>query len=177
MTPTPRATRLVRVADLQSFREAVLGLATEGPPLDARDRMVVVPTHAAAAHLVRGLEDEAMGLTGRVLLLPDLVTPRELTQRFGDRLSDPRPSLTGAEREVLLGVACRAARDQGAQPPFHLRPGLIADLEDPAAAGATDVDVPVAVLYVVSPDAPPLVGRLEGVDFFKRETVGHTLRS
>ena len=128
MTPTPRATRLVRVADLQSFREAVLGLATEGPPLDARDRMVVVPTHAAAAHLVRGLEDEAMGLTGRVLLLPDLVTPRELTQRFGDRLSDPRPSLTGAEREVLLGVACRAARDQGAQPPFHLRPGLIAEI-------------------------------------------------
>ena len=126
--PTPRATRLVRVADLQAFREAVVGLATDGSPLDARDRMVVVPTHAAAAHLLRGLEDEGLSVPGRALVLPDLVTPRELTLRFGERLGDLRPSLTAAEREVLLGVACRVARERGAEPPFRLRPGLIAEI-------------------------------------------------
>ena len=44
---TPRTTRLVRVPDLQAFRRAMVGLATGGSPLDARDRLVVVPTRAA----------------------------------------------------------------------------------------------------------------------------------
>jgi RecB family exonuclease len=127
-TPTPRATRLIRVADLQIFRAAVVSLATHGSPLDARERMVVVPTHAAAAHLVRSIEDEALGPGVRARVLPDLVTPRELVQRLGERLSETRPGLTEAEREVLLGVACRSAADQGAAPPFHLRPGLVAEI-------------------------------------------------
>ena len=36
--------------------------------------------------------------------------------------------LTPAEREVLLGVACRTAQQQGAEPPFQIRPGLIAEI-------------------------------------------------
>jgi RecB family exonuclease len=124
---TPRTTRLVRVPDLQAFREAVVSLAVEGAPLDARDRLVVVPTHAAAAHLLRTIEDYA--LPGRrAVLLPDLVTPSEVVGRLAERILPASRALTDAEREVLLGVAARAARDAGAEPPFRLRAGLVAEM-------------------------------------------------
>jgi RecB family exonuclease len=105
----------------------VIGLATMGSPVDARDRMVVVPTRAAASLLVRSIEDDVLG-TSQALALPDLATPRELVARLSERLSNSRPVLTSAQREVLLGVACRLAHEQGAEPPFQLRPGLIAEI-------------------------------------------------
>jgi len=116
------------VPDLQAFRHAVVGLATAGSPVEARDRIVVVPTHAAASLLVRTIEDSVLNSSTPAVVLPDLVTPRELVSRLGERLGHSRPVLTPAEREVLLGVACRAARGQGAEPPFQLRPGLIAEI-------------------------------------------------
>jgi RecB family exonuclease/inactivated superfamily I helicase len=122
---TPRTTRLVRVADLQAFRDAVITLATAGTPADARDRLVVVPTRAAAMQLVRSLED-ALPPNGAALL-PDMVTPNELVGVLAARLDAPPSILTGAEREVLLGVACRDARTGGAEPPFRLRSGLVAE--------------------------------------------------
>ena len=101
-------------------------LACEGTALDARDRLVLVPTRAAAAHLRDGIEARTIAASGAVIL-PDLVTPRELTQRFAERL-DARPVLTGAEREALLGAACRATRETGVEPPFEIRPGLISEI-------------------------------------------------
>ena len=74
---TPRTTRLVRAADLRSFRSALAALATDGSPLDARDRLVIVPTRAAAAHLVRSIEDRMAEAAGAVVL-PDFVTRGEL---------------------------------------------------------------------------------------------------
>ena len=124
---TPRSTRLVRVSNIQSFREAVVTLACEGSPLDARHRLIVVATRAAAAHLTRSIEDRVLPLQG-VAVFPEVAASRELTMRLGERLGAPRRMLTGAEREVLLGVACRAAKDAGAQPPFRLRPALIAEI-------------------------------------------------
>jgi RecB family exonuclease len=124
---TPRATRLVRAADLQVFRETAIALALDGPPLDARDRLVIVPTRAAAAHLLRSIED-ALVEAGGAALLPDLITPADIIERLASRLDGDRAVLTPAEREVLLGVACRAAKDAGADPPFRLRPGLIAEI-------------------------------------------------
>jgi len=126
--PTPRSTRLVRVPDLHAFRQTVIGLATSGSPLDARDRMIVVPTRAAASLLVRSIEDAILGASTQALALPDLVTPRELITRLAERLTQSRASLTPAQREVLLGVACRSAHEQGAEPPFQLRPGLVAEI-------------------------------------------------
>jgi RecB family exonuclease len=125
--PTPRVTRLIRVRDLRAFREAAIALAGEGLPLDARDRLVVLPTRAAAAHLLDGIEARAFA-RGRAVIVPDLVTPRELTERLAERLDTPRQMLTGAEREALLGSACRAAREAGHKPPFEIRPGLIAEI-------------------------------------------------
>ncbi len=128
---TPRTTQLVRTADLRAFRRALVDLAGTGTPLDARNRIIVVPTRAAAAHLLRTLEDQAFhasACSSGAMLLPDLITPAELVTRLADRLDVGRPVLTDAEREVLLGVACRAARDAGFDPPFRLRPGLIAEI-------------------------------------------------
>ena len=113
---------------MQAFRRALVGLATDGTPLDARDRILVMPTRAAASLMLRTIEDAVLGTSTGALALPDLVTPRELVVRLGERLGFARPLLTDAEREVLLGVACRAAQQRGAAPPFHLRPGLIAEI-------------------------------------------------
>jgi RecB family exonuclease len=126
--PTPRTTRLVRVPDLHAFRAAAVRLATDGSPVEARDRIIVVPTRAAATLLIRTLEDSTLGSARPAVVLPDLVTPRELVLRLSERLAASRPILAPAEREVLLGLACRAARQHGAEPPFHLRPGLIAEI-------------------------------------------------
>ena len=124
---TPRTTRLVRAPDLRGVRGAVVSLACEGTPFDIRDRLVVVPTRAAAAHLVRSIENRLLP-NQAAAALPELITPGELTTRFADRLVMSRPQLTDAEREALLGVACRAARDEGPAPPFRLRPALVAEM-------------------------------------------------
>jgi hypothetical protein len=139
---TPRATRLVRVANLQAFREVAVALALDGTPRAARDRLVVVPTRAAAAHLVRSIEDTLPAGGGR--LLPDLITPDELVPRLATRLPNRGRVLEPAEREVLLGVACRVAAENGAPPPFHLRPGLVAEIlsfYDALRWNQKDVDV------------------------------------
>ncbi|HYS24489.1 MAG TPA: PD-(D/E)XK nuclease family protein [Vicinamibacterales bacterium] len=137
---TPRTTRLVRAADLRSFRSALAALATGGSPLEARDRLLVCPTRAASHHLLRSIEDRMPA--GAALVLPDFVTRAELHERLFERIAAadevaPRKgapcegapcegaAYTTEEREALLAVACRAAIDAGAEPPFRVRPGLI----------------------------------------------------
>jgi RecB family exonuclease len=139
---TPRATRLVRAADLQTFRDAAAALACEGGATDARSRLVIVPTRAAGAHLIRSLEDRLTALRP-VVVLPDLATRDELAERLAARLDDPPTTPTAAEREVLMASACRDARDAGAEPPFALRPGLVAEIlqfYDELYRHQTDVD-------------------------------------
>jgi RecB family exonuclease len=117
---------LIRTADLQTFRDALVALATGGAPFDARNRLVVVPTRAAARHLLRAIEDRSIP-AGGVLVRPDMATPGELLFRLAGRLDTPPALLTGAEREVLLGVASRVAREDGTEPPFRLKPALVAE--------------------------------------------------
>jgi RecB family exonuclease len=121
---TPRVTRLVRVGSLQAFREAATSLAIQGSPLDSRDRLVIVPTRAAAEHLVRGIEHSSPSAS----ILPDFATASEIVRRFADRLPLSRPQLSGEEREVLLRVACRAVIAESIEPPFRVRPGLVAEM-------------------------------------------------
>ena len=124
---TPRTTRLVRVPDLQTFRRTVADLACEGSPREVRDRLVIVPTRAAAAHLTASIERRMVDPVSAIVL-PDFVTRAELCGRLAERLTDAPALLTGAEREVLMAVACRGAADAGTAPPFRLRPGLIAEI-------------------------------------------------
>ena len=110
---TPRTTRLIRVADLSAFRIALASLATarvlrSPPAIDS----ILVPTRAAAEQLRRSIEDRQ--LAGRpTLVLPDFVPVGELVTALAQRLVDLPPMLSDAEREALLGVACRDARDRG----------------------------------------------------------------
>ena len=124
---TARATRLVRVADLQAFREAIVALACDRDPFAARDRLVIVPTRAAGVHLLRLIEDTHVASCG-VAVLPDFVTAHEVIERLASRLPLDAPRLTGSEREVLLAVSCRTAAEAGTEPPFRLRPGLVAEM-------------------------------------------------
>jgi RecB family exonuclease/inactivated superfamily I helicase len=138
---TPRATRLVRVTGLEAFRRAIAALAVEGEPLDARDRLVVVPTRAAAAQLVRSIET-TLG-EGRAVVLPDFVTTGELVFRLSERLDPPPLVLSDPEREALAVVACREVRAAGHAPPFRLRPALVAEVlrfYDALARYQKDVD-------------------------------------
>ena len=124
---SPRTTTLVRTANLEAFRAALVTLACDGDPLDARDRVVVVPTRAAAAQLTRTIENQRLGASGAVVL-PDLITSRQLVTHLAERITLDRPVLRDAEREVLLSVACHAIEGSGVQPPFRLRPGLVAEI-------------------------------------------------
>jgi RecB family exonuclease len=123
---TPRTTRLVRTSGLQAFRTALIELVRIGDPLAARDRLVIVPTRAAAEHLVRGIERRLT--IGAAAVLPDTVTPGDLITRLASRLPISAPILTDAEREVLCATACRAAAAAGTPPPFRLRAGLVAEI-------------------------------------------------
>ena len=123
---SPRTTRLVRVPDLHTYRQATVDLAGGGTPFEARNRLVVVPTRAAAAYLLRSIEGRLLA-PDAALVLPDLITPGELARRLGERLRHP-VLLTDTEREVLAGVACRTAIEEGSEPPFRLRAGLIAEI-------------------------------------------------
>ena len=124
---TPRATRLIRVPNLRAYRDAITALACDGDPLATRDRLVIVPTRAAGAHLTRAIEDRLLASRGAVLL-PDLATRDRMYERLADRLPERVPRLDPFEREALLGVACRQAAAAGVEPPFTLRPGLIAEI-------------------------------------------------
>ena len=126
---TPRATRLLRVAGLRQLRNTLAAVVSEGDPLAARDRLVVVPTRAAAAYLRRALEDRLLPAREAVVL-PEIVTRDDLTPRLAGRIPD-RPRVLGAfEREVLLAAACHRVADAGVIPPFRLRPGLVGEILD-----------------------------------------------
>ena len=120
---TPRTTRLVRAADLRSFRSILAALATEGSPFDARNRLIVVPTRAAAHHLLRSIEDRLREPAATVL--PEMVTRGELHDRLFQPVPHHERPLTVQEREALLTVASGATVDAGVKPPFRIRPGLV----------------------------------------------------
>ncbi|MGE0443615.1 MAG: PD-(D/E)XK nuclease family protein [Vicinamibacterales bacterium] len=124
---TPRATRLVRAAGLGGFRAALVSLACDGPPLAARDRLILVPTRAAAAHLTRTIEQQRLA-DGHASVLPEFATAAELPWRVAERLDGGPAPAAPAVREVLLGVACRRAEAAGVPPPFTLRPALVAEI-------------------------------------------------
>jgi RecB family exonuclease len=113
---TPRRTRLVRVPDLHAFRRAIAACSTEGAPDLIRSTAVLVPTRAAAS------------IAASVVAAPPFVTRDELYQTFHARLAEPLRFLTACEREVILRTAAAGAIADGAQPPFHLRPGLVAEM-------------------------------------------------
>ena len=114
---TARTTRLLRVADLQGFQRAIASCIPESPA-DARGCAVIVPTRSAAEELQRTL--------GRAL--PDIVTRDEWYAALHARLPGAPPPLSPFHREVLLRRCANLAHQSGAEPPFNLRAGLMAEI-------------------------------------------------
>ena len=121
---TPRRTRLLRARDLRGLHRAVVSALPSGPA--ARSVAVILPTSAAAEAFRQTLEELLLGEGRTAIVLPDLVTRRELYRRLHDGTSGLPPLLTEFERDVLLRLAAEDAALLGAAAPFRLRPGLLA---------------------------------------------------
>jgi hypothetical protein len=125
---TPRSTCLHRAVDPEGFRRAIAAIVAEAQPLAARDVFVVVPTRAAADELRRTLEQIAWADGVPALCLPRIGTRGDLLDELAGRLAEPPARLNGFDREVMLARAARDARLAGAEPPFAVRPGLVAEM-------------------------------------------------
>jgi RecB family exonuclease len=126
---TARKIQLLRTPDLRAFRRILISLAIDGDPLHTRDRLLIVPTRAAAELLRRSIENHVFQDGKTAVVLPDLITPRDLTARLAARTSvGATDQLSNAEREVLLGVACNTVEEEGIHPPFRLRSGLVGEI-------------------------------------------------
>jgi RecB family exonuclease len=141
---TPRATRLIRAVDLHAFHRAIVRcLPVE--PAATRDCAVIVPTRSAAEELRRTIENLTLlpdsgpsallppqggshENRGAARALPDLVTRDEFYSRLRERMPGAPAPLTAFDREVLLRRSAHAAHTAGAEPPFNLRPGLVAEI-------------------------------------------------
>ncbi len=125
---TSRQTLLHRAADPDGFHRGIAALVAERQPLGVRDTFVVVPTRAAADQLRRTLEHLAWTSGAAALCLPLIGTRADLLDALAARLRHPPPRLSAFAREVILGRAARAARAGGYEPPFAVRPGLVAEM-------------------------------------------------
>jgi len=114
----------VRVSDLHAFREAIVSCSVRGDPGVVRSTAVVVPTRGAAFHLHRLFLARVPGRSD----IPAILTRDELYLFLNARLAEPLGVLTSSEREVLLQTSATHAAANGAEPPFQLRPGLIAEM-------------------------------------------------
>ena len=122
---TPRVTRLLRAADLHAFQEAIVSVLPAG--WAARSTAVLVPGRSAAEELRRTIEEVRLSATSAAaIVFPDLLTRGELYGRLHEKLAGAPPMLSEFDREVLLRLASEVASAAGVQPPFRLRPGLIA---------------------------------------------------
>jgi RecB family exonuclease len=133
MSPTgkaPQTRTLVRAAGLAAFRRALVARALEGRPLDARRRVVIVPTRAAGELLRQTIEASVLGHGRTAVVLPDLLTRDDWIRRLHQSLPEAPPLLTRTAREVLLAHAARRAarRTRMGGAPFALRAGLVAEL-------------------------------------------------
>jgi RecB family exonuclease len=120
---------LIRAADLQAFQRAIVSVV----PVDAaaaRECAVIVPSRSAAEELRRTIENARLlsAAGAAVCALPDIVTRDEFYLRLRERMPAAPAPLTAFDREVLLRRSAHTARTEGAEPPFNLRPGLVAEI-------------------------------------------------
>ncbi|MCC7008628.1 MAG: PD-(D/E)XK nuclease family protein [Acidobacteria bacterium] len=123
---------LVRVKGLAAFRRALVDLALAGTPIDARRRVVIVPTRAAGELLRQTGERRRLSAASPAVVLPDFLTRDEWVRRCHEALGAARRLLSRTEREVLLERAWRetARAHPLAAPLFDLRPGLVGAMLD-----------------------------------------------
>ena len=123
---TPRQTRLFTTPDLPTFQQTIAG-CLDGPSWwDRRASVVLVPSRAAADQLRWTLERVLLERSTAVVL-PCVLTRDELYTELHRRVGDVAPVLSPIEQLVCGRAAADEALASGAEPPFKLRPGLVAE--------------------------------------------------
>src|SRR5687768_12973590 len=122
----PRRTRLLRSADLASYRQHLVALAQQLNPETAAQTFVLVPTAAAREQLRRTLLDR-LGESSRPSW-PIVGSRGDFYDHLASRLIEPPRLLSGVEREAMLAGCAREAEDAGHPAPFHVRPALVAEM-------------------------------------------------
>jgi RecB family exonuclease len=122
---TPRITRLLRVADLQSMHAYLAACTAAAGPQGCA---IIVPTRSAAEALRQTIEHRCLTAGSRAILLPDIVTRGEFYERLHRQLVSQPPRLDDFEREVIFRRAALDAAAGGSVPPFRLRAGLIVEI-------------------------------------------------
>ena len=120
---TIRRTRLVRAADLASYRQHLIDLARQLDSHAAADTFVLVPTEAAAQQLRRTLAAHA-----GIEHLPLIGSRADLYDHLASRIALKGRRVSDAEREAILAACARVAEDGGHPAPFHVRPALVAEM-------------------------------------------------
>jgi RecB family exonuclease len=139
-----RAIRLVRVPTLRDAQRSLAAIVSSLSLSDARATALLLPTAAAAGQLRRTVERLAfgaglpssdfaqLGLRSRdahsTICWPDLVTRSGWYARLHARLPGVPPLLDEFERETLMRASAREAVQAGAEPPFAVRPGIVAEM-------------------------------------------------
>jgi hypothetical protein len=130
---TPRRTTLTTVPGLRALHRSIAGLC---PPADvwlARATVVLVPTRTAGHELRRTLENLWLvapppGAAPGVVVFPDVLTRADWYRRLSESACAGARVLSDIEREALLAASARDAAATGSNPPFRMRPGLVAEM-------------------------------------------------
>ena len=123
---TPRQIRLYNTPDLPTFQRTIAGCFDGSTPWNRLASVVLVPSQAAADELRWTLERLVLGRDTAVLPLR-LLTRDELYADLHRRAGDVAPMLSPVERLVCGRAAAAEALASGVEPPFKLRPGLVAE--------------------------------------------------
>lgn len=124
---TPRRTRLLRVPSLRGMQDVLTGLVAALDLETASDTFVVVPTRAAGEQLRRTVEDRLLA-TRQVMAWPRVGPRADLYRELASRAPGAPPTLSEFDREVLLARLAREVSESGVEPPFAVRPSLIAEM-------------------------------------------------
>lgn len=125
---TPRQTRLLRAPDLAAFRTTIADWILSLTLDEADSAFVVVPTRAAGEQLRRAVEDRGLSAARPAVVWPSLGSRQDFYGELAARLRPAAITLTPTEREVILSATARQTNESGLEPPFQMRPGLIAEM-------------------------------------------------
>lgn len=124
---TPRRTRLLRVPSLRAMQDLLSSLVSTLNLEHAGETFVVVPTRAAGEQLRRTVEDRLLATRG-VMAWPRVGPRSDLYRDLAARAPGAPPGLSEFGREVLLARLAREVTESGLEPPFALRPALVAEM-------------------------------------------------
>lgn len=124
---TPRRTRLLRVPSLGGLQDVLTRFVSALELPTAGDTFVLVPTRGAGEQLRRTVEDRLLA-SRSVMAWPRVGHRADLYRELMSRAPGAPPGLSEFDREVLLGRLAREVAAAGLEPPFALRPALIAEM-------------------------------------------------